>query len=592
MKFAQLSKYLQKLEDTPKRLEITAILSELISELSVEEADKAIYLSLGYLKAQFDTEKFNMAEKMIIRSLEKAYPHAQKIDSQFIKVGDLGTVAFDVHKNGTDSGLDIVAVHKKLEEVALIKGSGSQDGKVNKLAGLLQQVDRLSAKYIIRIVLGTTRLGFTELTVIDGLSDFLTGSKSLKKSIESRYFVHPDIGKITKILKKEGIKGLDKIKMEAGVPILSQKAQRIGGIKETIDKLEHAWAEFKFDGTRVQLHMDKNKKLEMDVLQTDLFGDIKKKDYLVRTFTRNLEDSTHQHPEIVAAAMSQIKADSIILDGEAIGIDNKTGEFLPFQQIMQRKRKHGVKNMSEEIPLQYFVFDILYLNGKPLIDRPLEERYEILNKVINQNETIKVTEHVLTKKESELQKYYDKAKSLNLEGLVVKKPGDPYQAGARSYSWVKLKRADEKLLDDSVDLVVLGYYRGRGERSKFGIGGFLAGIYDDKKEEYLTITKVGTGLTDDQFRHLKKLADKHVIKEVPKNVDIPKNYIPDTIIAPEIVVEVGADEVSISKTHSAGYALRFPRLIKFRTDKKPTQSTSIKEIKKLHSLQKRGNYSK
>ncbi|MFC1756243.1 ATP-dependent DNA ligase, partial [Patescibacteria group bacterium] len=476
--------------------------------------------------------------------------------------------------------------------IALLEGAGSQDGKVLQLANLLQQVDQLSAKFIVRIVLGTTRLGFTELTVIDALSDFLVGNKSLKRGIESRYFVHPDIGLITKILKKEGIDGLEKISMEAGVPILSQKAQRIGSIKETIDKLEHAWAEFKFDGTRVQLHMDKKKKFSMEIQQEDLFGDIKSKDYLVRTFTRNLEDSTHQHPEIVSAVMSQVKADSIILDGEAIGIDNKTGEFLPFQQIMQRKRKHGVKSMSEEIPLQYFVFDILYLNGKPLIDKPLEERYEILNSVIEQNETIKITEHVLTKKESELQKYYDKAKKLNLEGLVVKKPDDPYQAGARSYSWVKLKSADEKLLDDSVDLVVLGYYRGRGERSKFGIGGFLAGLYNAKEEKYLTITKVGTGLTDDQFRQMKTLADKYVVKEVPKNVDIPKNYIPDTIIAPEIVVEIGADEVSISKTHSAGYALRFPRLIKFRTDKKPTQSTNIEEIKKLHSLQKRGNYNK
>lgn len=592
MKFAEFAKYLQKLEETPKRLEITSILSELISKLSVNESDKAIFLSLGYLKAQFDTEKFNMAEKMMIRSIEKAYPHAKNIDSQFQKRGDLGTVVFEVHKNGTNTDLDITTVHKKLEDIALMEGSGSQDGKVNQLAVLLQQVDQLSAKFIVRIVLGTTRLGFTELTVIDALSNFLAGNKSLKRSIESRYFVHPDIGLITKILKKEGIDGLEKISMVAGVPILSQKPQRVSGMEEVIERLGHFWAEFKFDGTRVQLHMDKNKKYDMGTQQEDLFGDIKKKDYLIKTFTRNLEESTHQHPEIVSATMTQIEADSIILDGEAIGIDNKTGEFLPFQQIMQRKRKHGVKNMSEEIPLQYFVFDILYLNGEPLIDKPLSARYEILKKVIKENETLKLAEHLQGKNESDLKKYYEKAKSLNLEGLVVKKPGDPYQAGARSYSWVKLKSADEKLLDDSVDLVVLGYYRGRGERSKFGIGGFLAGLYDEKTETYLTITKVGTGLTDDQFRHLKTLADKYVIKEVPKNVDIPKNYIPDTITAPEIVVEIGADEVSISKTHSAGYALRFPRLIRFRTDKKPTQSTSIKEIKKLHSLQKRGSYNK
>jgi DNA ligase-1 len=257
---------------------------------------------------------------------------------------------------------------------------------------------------------------------------------------------------------------------------------------------------------------------------------------------------------------------------------------------MQRKRKHGVKNMAEEIPLQYFVFDILYLNGKSLIDKSLEERYKLLNKVIKQNKTIKIAEHVQSDNEEDLQDYYEKAKEMNLEGLVIKTPDDPYQAGARSYSWVKLKSADEKLLDDSVDVVVLGYYKGKGERSKFGIGGFLAGVYDDKNEVFKTITKVGTGLTDDQFRKMKKLSDKYVVKKVPKNVEITKNYVPDVITAPELVVEIGADEISVSKTHSAGYALRFPRLLKFRSDKNPQQATTVEEIKKLHSLQKRGSY--
>ncbi len=195
----------------------------------------------------------------------------------------------------------------------------------------------------MRIILGTTRLGFTELTIIDALSNFISDSKELKTRIESSYFVHPNIGLIAKQIKSEGISGVDKIVMETGIPIEAQKAQRIGGLEETMQKIGECWAEYKFDGTRAQLHIDKSKKFTVDTQQQELFASITKEDYLVKTFTRNLEDSTHQFPDIVDAAMSQIDADSVILDGEVIGLDKKTGEFLPFQQIMQRKRKHAEK---------------------------------------------------------------------------------------------------------------------------------------------------------------------------------------------------------------------------------------------------------
>jgi DNA ligase-1 len=328
----------------------------------------------------------------------------------------------------------------------------------------------------------------------------------------------------------------------------------------------------------------------MENQQQELFSKLKKADYLIKTFTRNLEDSTHQHPDIVNSAMTQIKADSVILDGEAVGIDKDTGEFLPFQQIMQRKRKHGVKEMASEIPLVYFVFDILYKNGESLVKKPLETRHKALIETINENETIKVAEYLKTKDVDELSDYFNEAKDHNLEGLVVKKPEDPYQAGARSYSWVKLKMADEKLLEDSLDVVVLGYFFGKGERSKLGIGKFLAGIYDQDSQTFKTITKVGTGLTEDDWKKMKKLSDKHRVSKVPKNVEITKNYQPDVYTAPEIVVEIGGDEISVSKTHSSGYALRFPRLLHFRPDKDSDQATTIEEVKNLHSLQKRGHY--
>lgn len=584
MQFTQFANYLEKLENTTKRLEITAILADLIKEADTDDIDKTLYLSLGYLKAPFESQRFNIAEKMMIRALEQAYSTSE-ITSLYEQHGDLGDVAFDLHKI-KGKGLKVEEIYEKLLLVAKAEGEGSQERKVKRLVDLINSVDRLSAKYLVRIVLGTTRLGFTELTIGDALSNLLTGDKSLKKKIESKYFIHPDIGKIAKILKKDGISGLEKVSLETGVPVLAQKAQRIGGIEETIEKLKDCWAEYKFDGTRVQLHFDKNKKGESE--QEGLFGT--QDNYLIKTYTRNLEDSTHQHPDILEAAKVQINADSVILDGEAIGIDKDTGEFLPFQQIMQRKRKHSVKEVAKEIPLQYFVFDILYLNGENLMNLPMQKRHEIISKTIKPGEVLKTANYLRTTKVDELTDYFKKAKDMGLEGLIVKKPEDPYKAGARSYSWVKLKIADEKLLDDSIDAVVLGYYFGKGVRSKFGIGGFLIGIYDEKNNKYKTISKVGTGLKDEDWTHLKNLVDAKKVTEKPRNVDVPKEYTPDVFCLPSIVVEIGADEISVSKTHSAKYALRFPRLLFFRTDKKADQVTDLNEIKQLYSMQKLGNY--
>lgn len=591
MKFAELSSNLEKLENTPKRLEITSILSDLIDRLEPEEADLGIYLSLGYLRAQYNTLKFGMADKMVIKAIQKVKPHITDLPERYARLGDLGLVILEVYDTSVkDENLTISQVHQSLSEIANIDGPGSQDAKINGLATLINKIDPLSAKYVVRIVLGTTRLGFTELTIVDALSHYLTGNKTLKKSIEEKYFVHPDIGSIVKHIKRSGIAGLKQIGLETGIPVLAQKAQRLGNIEEILNKLGACWAEYKFDGTRVQLHFDKRKKIKYDSRQTGLFEHGKENGYLIRTFTRNLEDSTHQHPDIIVAAKKQVLAESAILDGEAIGYDIKTGEFLPFQEIMQRKRKHSVKEMAAEIPLKYFVFDLLYLNGNPLIGRSLRERHTLLNKIISPGKLISVAEKKEIRNVDDLEEYFNDAKKLNLEGLIVKKPDDFYQAGARSFSWVKLKRADERLLDDSLDVVVLGYYHGKGDRSKFGIGKFLAGVYDNETGTYKTLTKVGTGLKDEDLEYLKRNADKLKIDKIPSNVVISKEYMPDIILNPKLMVEIGGDEISVSKTHSSGYALRFPRLLYFRTDKSISEATTLKEIIEIHALQKRGRY--
>lgn len=600
--FQEFSTYLQKLENTSKRLEIVEIIKELLLNLNDNETSEAVFLSLGSLKAPFNDEKFNIAEKMMLRALEQAYKESeQNIKDTYARLGDLGSVAEEISKNNKAQETTISQIYEKLHMIAKLEGAGSQDSKILKTAEVLKEIDSVSAKYIVRVVLGTMRLGFTEITIIDALVEYLIETKKLelnkdqrkelKKTLESIYYTHPDIGKIAETIKKKGLEEAQKIKIEVGVPILPQKAQRLPSFEEIISKMGTIWAEYKFDGTRVQLHFDKNKKLEVTELeQKSLFEDQMEERMFIKTFTRNLEETTYQYPDLVEAAKYQLKADSVVLDGEAIGFDPDTGDFLPFQQTMQRKRKHNVKEMAAKVPLKYFVFDLLYLNGETLTNKPLIERKNLLKEVVGEGEVIIVDDYPEISSVEELRNYFEDAREKGLEGLILKKPDAPYQAGARSYTWVKLKVADTKLLEDSVDVVVLGYYNGKGVRTQFGIGGFLVGIFDEEEGVFKSVTKVGTGLTDKDWEILKNKLDKVTVHEKPKNVEIEKIYTPDVWVSPEVVVELGADEITVSQTHSLGYALRFPRLIKFRNDKNSKQTTTPEEIKDMYEMQKRGTY--
>ncbi|MFA6981998.1 MAG: ATP-dependent DNA ligase [Patescibacteria group bacterium] len=588
MRFSEFSKYLEKLEATTKRLEITTILSKLIKELDTDEIDKGIYLSLGYLKAPFEKENFNIADKMMIRIIATAYDkREEEVSSIYNRLGDLGDTALEFAPEESAQDPKLLDVYQSLMEIAVTQGSGSQDTKTVKTSDLLLSLNGLSAKYVIRIILGTTRLGFTELTIIDALSDFLGQNKDARVAIEEKYNMHPDIGLISKYIKKDGLKSLDKVGMETGVPVLAQKPQRLSDTKEIIQKMEGtAWAEYKLDGTRVQLHLDRGKKSTEKASQTALFGE----EILVRTFTRNLEETTHQFPDIVEAAKDQINAESVILDGEAIGYDKKTGNFLTFQEIIKRKRKYDIGGMAKEIPLKYFVFDVLYRNGKALMDLPLVERRQILNETIKPGGLIEVDYHEEITDPDELMSFFERSKEKGLEGLVIKNPKSTYQAGARSFSWIKMKKGDSDLLADDFDCVILGYYFGKGSRSSFGIGGFLAGVYDVESDTFKSLTKVGTGLKDEDFAIFKQKADKISVDKKPENVDVKKGLYPDVWVRPEILVVLKADEITVSPAHTSGYALRFPRFIGYREDKKPQDTTNTKEIDSLYKDQKRGYY--
>lgn len=580
MNFSQICQYFSQLEQTPSRLKMTEILAELFDKAESGEIDKIVYLSLGGLAPKYSGIEINMAEKMMIRAVVLATnSDLATIIKEYKKLGDLGETVFQIKKDQSKTIIKVGEIFAKLLEIAKDAGLGSQERKVNKMSELVKQVDNLSAKYLVRIPLKKLRLGFSEMTILDALSWSKTGDKSLRKKLEAGFSVFSDIGQIAKIFKQKGIEGIEKITSKIGIPILPAKAERLATPEEILVKMEgECLLEPKYDGFRVQIHFDKNKKIDNQENQTLFF--LKKEEFLVKIFSRNLEDMTYMFPDI-AEKLKNIKVQSAIIDGEAIAYSPKTGKFLSFQETVQRKRKHDILAKAKEIPLKVFCFDLLNLNGQSLLSMPFWQRRQELEKIItpDKNNLILLTQQILVKAPEEFNKFFDQVVGEGLEGLMAKKSDSVYQAGARNFNWVKYKAGMTKELSDTIDCVVMGYYKGLGKRNEFGLGAFLVGIPDQGK--IMTVSKIGTGLTDLQWREMYQRIEKIKVSQKPKEYEVNKNLYPDVWCEPKLVVEIEADTITKSPIHTAGLALRFPRLKNFRDDKDLTQATSLQELKKL-----------
>jgi DNA ligase-1 len=295
-------------------------------------------------------------------------------------------------------------------------------------------------------------------------------------------------------------------------------------------------------------------------------------------------------PELVAAAAG-LAAKSVILDGEAIAYDPDSEEFVPFQETTARRRKEGIAEFAASVPMRAFVFDVMFRDGSDLTPLPYERRFEIVQELVRESDTLVTAPLMKTDSAEVLTRELLDNISKGLEGVVVKRMDSPYQAGARNFNWVKLKRNTSGQLTDTIDVVLLGYYRGKGKRAEFGAGALLAGVYDADKDEFVTISKLGTGLSDQGWRDIHKRFASLEIAEKPARVN--STFVPDAWLEPAIVVEVLADEITPSPRHTAGmsgdrpgFALRFPRIVSLRTaDKKPEDATSVREIREMFKQQ-------
>ena len=479
-------------------------------------------------------------------------------------------------------------VFDRLVELATDEGSGSQDMKLSKLSALIQDVDALSARYIVRIPLGVLRLGFSAMTVLDALSWMHVGDKSLRPLLQQAYHVHPDVGVIGRRLMEKGTSEVEKIQPALFTPILMMRAERLSSGAEIIDKIGECAIEPKFDGFRLQVHKKGNE---------------------VRLYTRGLEDATFMYPDIVEGVRKEVIAKEVTIEGEAIGYDISGENFLPFQETVQRKRKYDIAQKAAEIPLKLFVFELLLLNGKNYVHEPFNNRRAKLESIVKNSgdtakDTVIVADETIESDPKKIELLFDNAIAKGLEGIIAKKQDGTYQPGARGWNWIKFKRSYSSHIDDTIDCVVMGYDYGKGKRTKFGIGAFLAGVYDASQEKYVTLAKIGTGLTDDEWRSLKKKSEKLSSTKKHKQYDIDNLMECDVWVDPGIVVEIKADEISRSTVHTAGrimkpsksgsaltvdvagYALRFPRLERFRDDKSEQEITTLKEVEKMFSMQK------
>lgn len=583
MEFKEFSKYLQRLEKTSLRNEMVKILADLFLKVDKKEIERVSYLITGRVMPLFEPVEFGMGERMVIRAIGEAFSKTKKeVGKEFKKEGDLGKVAEKLSKNprlellGKEEGKkDINYVYEKLLKLAKAEGEGSQEEKIKILASLFLNLDSLSVRYLARIPVNKLRLGFSDMTILEAYSWMIKKDKSLKEKIEEIYKIRPDLGYIGRVLKEKGMKGLKKIKIKVGAPILMAKCERLNTAEEILEKGKGKMAvENKLDGFRCQVHKN-GKKVEI--------------------YSRNLEDTTYMYPDLVEGTLAQVKAKKVIFEGEAVAYDEKKGEYLPFQETVQRKRKYGIEKMAKKIPLRLFCFECLFLEGKKLINKPYIKRRRELEKILKEGKRLKLMKMEIVEKEERLEELFLQAAEKGLEGVVAKKLDGEYQAGARGWNWIKFKRGFSGMkVRDTIDCLVMGYDYGKGKRASFGIGDFLVGVYDKEKDKFKTVAKIGTGLKDKQWKKMKKRCDVISSEKKPVLYEVDKMMECDVWVKPGIVVEIRADEITKSPVHTAGkekgksgYGLRFPRLIGFRDDKRKEDTTSEEELIEMFENQQK-----
>ncbi len=579
MKFEIIANILEKMESTTKRLELTDYLVELFKVTPKEHIDKVIYLIQGKLRPDYEGLELGVADKLVIKAIALSSGLDQSIIEEFYKeTGDLGYAAekaLEERKQMTlfREELNLMHVYNILEKVALATGEGSQDLKLKYIGNLLNNALPKESRYIVKIITSKLRLGIADYTILDALALAFTDSKDNRSILERAYNISSDLGLIAKILANKGLEAIKELKVNLFKPIRPMLAERVSNAKEALERTSGILAaEYKLDGERVQIH---------------------KRDDKVVLFSRSLENITLHYPDLIEV-VKNLDIKEVILEGEIVAIEQNTGDYLPFQELMHRKRKYGVEEAMKDYPITLNIFDILYLNGKECLDLKYIERRKLLENIIKEYNTIRLVPMIIAKDEESIERYMEEAITAGCEGLMLKNLESNYRAGAREYSWMKLKREYSSELVDSLDLVIVGAFYGKGRRvGKYGA--LLLCAYDDEQNIFKTVSKVGTGFTDEHLALFYDMLNPYKLSKRDPRVE--SKIEADVWFEPRIVIEVIASEITLSPLHTtamdlirkgSGLALRFPKFTgRIRDDKKAEDATTIKEVIELYSKQRK-----
>jgi DNA ligase-1 len=587
MPFGTLAATLEALEPVSGRTQMIAMLAELLGQAGPEDIAQLVYLSQGRLLPDFIQKEFGMNERLVFRSVAQAYgAQAETVAARFKQLGDVGLVAQEFAQSETrqtplggntgTGGVPLQEVYSHLTRITEAVGSGSQEAKVTLLADLLARLEPLEAKHVARIVVGRLRVGVGDPTLMDALSVAKAGDKSARPAIERAYNLSTDLGLVASTLYSSGVEGLEEIRVKVGNPVRMALAERADSAEEILARLGRCAIEPKYDGFRMQVHK---------------VGD------QVAIFSRGLEDLSGMFPDVVAAVHSQITAKDAILEGEALAYEPETGRYQPFQVTSQRRRVHNIEEMSASLPLRLLAFDLLLLDGRDLTRAPYTERRAALSEAIRPTDGLgglQVSTVLVTDDPEQIVLFYEDSLEEGLEGIVAKRLDGTYEAGKRGFNWIKMKRSYQTQMRDTVDCAIVGYYYGKGRRASWGIGSLLVSVYDNATDTLPTVTRVASGLSDEGWRDLcRRLDPDRIEHHDPRVISV---IAPDIWVVPRLVVELQADEVSRSQMHPAGrsdsgpgYALRFPRIIKERPERKPEDATSVEEVIKLYNMQGKGD---
>jgi DNA ligase-1 len=576
--FRALAEAFQRMEEVTSRNALTEMLIDLFKRSPPEILDEIVYLMQGKLYPDFVGVELGVGEKLLLRSISLATGLPQdRVEDLYKRLGDIGRAAEEAVASRKQvvlfrEQLTVRRVYSTLERVAKMSGEGAQDAKVKLLASLFNDAEPLEARYLARIVMGRLRLGVADYTVLDALAVAFGGSKEAREIVERAYNVSSDLGLVARTAASQGLAGLQSIGITVGRPLRPMLAERLSSPQEILEKIGGTVAaEYKFDGERMQVH---------------------RKGDSVMVFSRRLENITSHYPDVVEIARSGLRSDEIIVEGEGVAFDADTGEFLPFQELMHRRRKYGIEKAMEEYPVSLYLFDLIYADGVDYTTKPYTERRRKLEELVSPSDRINLAPMIMTKDPEEIERFMMEAIERGCEGLVVKDPNSVYRAGAREWSWIKLKREYRSEMTDTVDLVIVGAFHGRGKRA--GVyGAYLLAAYDPDSDTFKTVCKVGTGFTDEDLRNFHEMLQQYVISHRHPRVD--SRMEADVWFVPQVVIEVLAAEITLSPIHTAawgavrpnaGLALRFPRYTgRLRSDKGPEDATTVKELVEMYRSQ-------